>query len=171
MSNDYSSVWDDFSQFKISEVEQSDTGIAPANVEFEYKNPAISIDTGGDFVEHNIVGGATVRQRIGDRPLEVDISGVCEEGTANDLDRLRNAEFGTIESSRFPTDSITVHFVSINTSPLKDGGAVKQDSDEFLYTYTLNCVEIRDSADLSGTPAEGEGTVGGGGTTDEEGAP
>lgn len=146
MSNDYSSAYDDFSQFKVSGVVSSDTGTAASSIEFEYKNPSISIDSGAEFVKHDIIGGAQVRQRIGDKPLQLSIDGVCEESTANDLDSLRNAEYGTIESSRFPNDSITVHFVSVSTSPLEDGGAVRQDGDSFLYTYTMDCVEIRDSA-------------------------
>lgn len=143
---DYTDAYDDFSQFKISGVESSDTGSAASEITFEYTNPSITIDSGAEFVTHNIIGGATVRQRIGDKPLEISITGVCEESTANDLDTLRNAKLGTIESSRFPNDSITVHFVTVNTQPLEDGGAVRQDGSEFLYTYDMQCVEILDSA-------------------------
>lgn len=143
---DYAQAYDDFSGFEIDTIEESDTGTAPSSISFEYTNPSITIDSGAEFVVHNIVGGAQVRQRIGDNPLEISIDGVCKESTAADLDQLRNAKFGTIYSSRFPDGAVVVHFVSVGTDPLEDGGAVKQDGEEFLYTYNMQCVEIRDSA-------------------------
>jgi hypothetical protein len=111
---------------------------------FEYKAPAISVDTAGRFVKHDIIGGSTVRQKIGEDPIEVSIKGVCREPVARRLDQLRNAKYGTILSKRLPDESLRVQFASTTTSPLDDGGAVAltDDDGEFLYTYTLSTVEI-----------------------------
>lgn len=143
----YKDTYDNFTGFFIESIKGSDTGPTPGSIDFEYNNPAIGIDTGGNYVTHDIIGGATVRQRIGDKPLEVDISGICTEETAGQLELLRNAKYGTIHASRLPTGSVQVHFVSINTTPMEDGGSADMNSGEFLYSYTLNCVEILDTGD------------------------
>jgi len=109
---------------------------------FEYKAPAIAVDTAGRFATHEITGGSTVRQKIGEEPIEVSINGVVKEPTARRLDNLRDAQFGTILSNRLPRGSLQVHFASTSTSPLQDGGAVAMDDDEFLYTFDMSCVEV-----------------------------
>jgi hypothetical protein len=135
-------VFNDFVDFYIDSIVESDTGKAPDSIEFEYNNPAIGIDTGANFVVHEIIGGATVRQRISDSPLEVSVSGVVRAPTAKKIAKLRNAKYGTIYSSQFTSDSLTVHFASVSTSPMEDGGAVHIGDDELLYTFDLECVEI-----------------------------
>lgn len=114
------------------------------SIVFEYEAPAIAVDTSGRFVTHEIIGGSTVRQKVGEDPVEVTIDGVCKESTAKRLDNLRNAKYGTIISNRLANESLRVHFASTSTTPLEDSGAVglTDDSGEFLYTYTLNCVEV-----------------------------
>lgn len=130
-------------QFEVDSVVDGDTGKTPSTpIEFEYPNPAISIDTGGNFVVHDIIGGATVRQRIGDQPLEIGITGVCIEETAKQLELLRNVEFATLLSDRFPQDSVTVHVISVSTDPMESGGSADLKSGEFLYSFTLECVEV-----------------------------
>lgn len=117
---------------------------ASSEINFEYKAPAISSDTSGRFATHEILGGSTVRQKIGEAPMELEITGVCKESKARQLDTLRDAKFGTILSNRLPGKSLDVHFASISTSPLEDGGAVAiGDFDgEFLYTFDLSAVEV-----------------------------
>lgn len=114
------------------------------SIQFEYEAPAIAVDTSGRFVTHEIIGGSTVRQKVGEDPVEVTIDGVCKESTAKRLDNLRNAKYGTIISNRLANESLRVHFASTSTTPLEDSGAVAltDDDGEFLYTYTLNCVEV-----------------------------
>lgn len=133
-------------------------------ITFEYPAPAISVDGSGRFATHEIIGGSTVRQKIGEDPIEVSINGICKESTARQLDNLRDAASGTIYSNRLPGGSLDVQFASMSTSPMSDSGAVDlTDTDsEFLYTYTLECVEV-----LVGQKEFEEGTAG---TPDEGGA-
>lgn len=133
--------------FQIVDIDNGGTGPTPDEIDFEYRNPAIGIDTGSNYVKHDIIGGATVRQRIGDKPLDISIGGVCTEGTARQLEQLRNADAATLLSERFPQNSVRVHIASLSTNPMEDGGAADIQSGEFLYSFDLNCVEILDSAD------------------------
>lgn len=144
-----STAFDDPNNFRIEipADAESDTGPVPEVINFEYTNPAISINTGGRFIKHGIIGGATVRQRIGDEPLEIDITGVCIEQTARQIALLRNAKYVILYSGHLPVGSIRAQIVSISTDPFEEGGAVKLGEDEFLYSYTLNAVEIDDSGD------------------------
>lgn len=114
------------------------------SINFTYEAPAISVDTAGRFIKHGIVGGSTVRQKIGEDPIQVNIDGICKESTALRLDTLRDAKYGTIYSNRLPNGSLRVHFASTSTSPLDDGGAVaiSDESGEFLYNYTMSAVEV-----------------------------
>jgi len=131
--------------FEISSLTwEEDATTTFGSIEFEYSAPAISVDSSGRFVKHEIIGGMTVRQKIGENPINVDISGVCKESIAKKLDGLRNAKYGKIFSNRLPGESLTVQFASVSTSPLEDGGAVAltDSSSEFLYQYTISAVEI-----------------------------
>lgn len=131
-----------------------DINEAPDEIEPTYKAPAISIDTSGKFVEHEIIGGGTVRQKIGHEPLEINVSGVCKETKAVEIDKLRYAKTATLQSDRFLGGSVNVHLASISTSPLEEQGAVNlketetqfsgEESRELLYTYELSCVEVFD---------------------------
>ena len=112
------------------------------SIEFDYAAPAISVDTSGRFVNQEIVGGSTVRQKIGEEPIEVVVNGVVKEPNARRLDNLRDAKYGDIYSSRLPGGSLRVQFASTSTSPLKDSGAVQIADEEFLYSFTLSCVEV-----------------------------
>lgn len=112
-------------------------------IEFELPAPDIAVDSSARFAKHEIVGGSTVRQRIGEDPIEVDISGVCREPTARKLDGLRDAKFGIILSRRLTGASLKVQFASVSTSPETSGGSVlMEDDDEFLYNFDLSCVEV-----------------------------
>lgn len=129
-----------------------DTDEAPEEIQPEYKAPSVSVDSSGRFAEHEIIGGTTVRQKIGNDPLEISVSGVCIETTASQINKLRYATYGTIYSDVLPGNSIKVQFASVSTSPLEDSGAVplsEVDSDfesaddrEFLYNFELSCVEV-----------------------------
>lgn len=160
-------AFSDFSGFFIDSIEESDTGPAPSSIDFDWPNPAIGTDTGSSFVTHEVIGGAMVRQRISDKPVEASITGVCRESTAQQLVQLRNAKYGTIYSSQFPNGSLTVQFASISTSPMEDGGAVEIGDSEFLYTYDLECVEVLTTDGVINTnesSATGPGPdIGGGG--------
>lgn len=131
--------------FRIDNIQYEDDAeqLIPT-IEFEYTAPAITKDAAGRFAEHEIIGGATVRQKIGEKPIEVSITGVCTEETAKQLDGLRDARYGDIYSQRFIGGSLRVQFVTASTQPLEDTGAVALDNDsqQFLYTYDLECTEV-----------------------------
>lgn len=146
-----SGSFQDALDFEITNITGSDTGPVPnGSIEFEYPNPAIGVDTGGNFVTHDIIGGATVRQRIGDQPLEISIGGVATEDTVAELELLRNALAVTLLSDRFSQNSVRVHVVSVSTDPLSDGGAADLRTGEFLYQFSLECVEILDTGEIEG---------------------
>jgi len=152
MTSDIGSAFSDgHIDFQITNIQyEGDATRATNPINFSYKRPAISIDSAGRFATHEIIGGSTVRQKIGEDPIEVSISGVCIEETAKDLDGLRDAKYGTIKSKRFNGQTLDCHFASVSTSPLEDGGAVdffgkddgKAESGDFLYTFSLECVEV-----------------------------
>lgn len=137
---------DNHTDFEISDIEYEDdaAGEQLDPITFEYTAPNISVDAAGRFISHEIIGGATVRQKIGEDPVEVQIEGICKEPTARALDGLRDAEFGKIYSSRLVGGELVVHFASVSTAPLEDGGAVAvaDTSGEFLYQFDLSCVEV-----------------------------
>lgn len=110
----------------------------PETIEFAPRdNPDISVDSSARFTKHNIIGGDVVRQKIGEDPLNIGVSGVCDEETAKDIDKLRNAKTGTLISDRIET---RVQFASASTDPIESGGAVDMDTGDYLYSYTLNLI-------------------------------
>jgi hypothetical protein len=145
--------------FQIADIAYEDDaeGNRPDPIEFRYTAPNITVDSAGRFATHKIIGGTTVRQKIGEDPIEVEIEGVCTETVARQLDGLRDAEFGTIFSERLVGGSLDVHFASSNTSPLEDGGAVamSDSSGEFLYSFTLSTVEVNVKPDRTETGGGG----------------
>lgn len=124
-----------------------------------YGRPAISIDNKARFVTHEIIGGTTVRQKIGEEPREASISGVCIEETARELDTLRDAKRANIFCDRFPGGSMTVHIASVSTSPLDDGGAANITQGEIIYNWSMKAVEINSlgrGGSSSGDSSDGE---------------
>lgn len=138
--------------FQITNIEYEDDASSTTSPikNFSYGRPSISVDTSGRFAKHEIIGGSTVRQKIGEDPIEVSISGVCVEARAKELDGLRDAKYGTIKSKRLTGETLDCHFASVSTGPLEDGGAVsffgrddgKAEQGDFLYTFDLECVEV-----------------------------
>lgn len=122
-------------------VSDEETGASvPDEIEFAPNdNPDISVDTSGRFKEHEIIGGVTVRQKIGEAPVEISVRGVCNEDTAKKIDQLRNARKANFISDRI---SMTVHIASSSTSPLESGGAADMNTGDLLYSYNLNLVGL-----------------------------
>ena len=149
MGNFAESYGRDFTEFEIDNIVWEEDAVDEVDsIEPEYRSPAIAVDSAGRFVTHEIIGGKTVRQKIGEDPIEISIDGVCKESTARDLDLLRDAKYGTVRANRLPFSGIRVHFASISTEPFDDAGAVGLSNEspttesEFLYTYTIECVEL-----------------------------
>lgn len=136
-----------------AETTEEDTLFAK-DIQFgEFSNPSVAIDGAGRFAKHEIIGGATVRQKVGEDPLNISIDGVCDERTANRIDGLRNVKKATIISSRLPGSqreggnssggaSMTVQFGSTSTEPLGDGGVADLETGELLYSYSIEAIEV-----------------------------
>ena len=123
------------------EDERGDTGY---QIRFDYPNPTVSIDTAGRFAKHEIIGGSTVRQKIGEDPINVSVNGVCKRRTANQIDSLRDAKSGQIFSDRLPgsNDSLRVQFGSTSTEPMTDGGSADITDGRYLYSFQINVIEV-----------------------------
>lgn len=143
---DVSNTWDSSTvDFEISALSyEDDAEETPGAITFEYARPAISVDNKARFVTHEVIGGSTVRQKIGEEPRELSIKGVVVESTAVDLDSLRDAKEGKIFCNRLPGDSMNAQFASVSTSPLEDGGAGRLKDGEFLYNFKLKALEVNE---------------------------
>jgi hypothetical protein len=117
-------------EFKL----ENDTGI---------NNPTISIDGGARYSTKKILGGFTVRQKVGEKPLNISIDGVCFAPTAAKIDALREVDLATIHSGRFLNETATVFFTDTSTEPMTDGGAADLKTGNLLYSYSLKAVEAR----------------------------
>lgn len=138
-----SNAFDDQTDFEINTIAYEDDGSGPSNINFEYARPSISVDNKGRFVTHEVVGGTTVRQKIGEEPRELSITGVVKgESMAKAIDSLRDAEVGTIVCNRLPGGSMDAQFASMSTSPIEDGGGVAIEDGQFLYTFDMKVIEV-----------------------------
>lgn len=122
---------DIFTIQNISEGSQS-------TIELKYNQPDISVSTGIRFIEHDIIGGITLRQRVGEEPVEVSVSGICTTTEARLIDELRFEDVVTITSNR--VSSMRVQIDSTSTKPLTEGGAFDED-DEWTHTFSIEFVE------------------------------
>lgn len=115
-------------------------GSVPGSIDFgPNDNPDISVDTSGRFITHEIIGGVSVRQKLGEDPVEISVRGVCDENTASQIDKLRNAKEANFISDRI---SMVVQVASTSTEPMEQGGAADMDTGKLLYTYRMNLVGI-----------------------------
>jgi len=111
-------------------------------IDFEpYGNPTISVDTSARFAVHDILGGTTVRQKIGEKPREISISGVCTETVVRKVNQLNKAKLVSLNSDVIG-DVVRCQVASTSTDPLDDGGAADMDGGEFLYDFSISLVEV-----------------------------
>jgi len=108
---------------------------------FKYKKPSISVKTQANFAEHDVFGDVTVRQKLGEKPDEISVEGICTAEEANDVDELVYHEVVELVSNRW---SGVVHVASTSTNPISEGGGMDLDSD-WIYSFTIECVEITES--------------------------
>lgn len=166
---DLSAAYNDRVPFKIVDIKTEEDVTAPlirressqfltqlteGEITFnEFPNPTVAIDGAGRFAKHEIIGGATVRQKIGEDPLNISINGVCNAATANKIDALRDVRTAKIISSRLPGSTrdnnrseggagLTVHIGSTSTEPIEDGGAADLTTGDLLYSYSINAIEV-----------------------------
>lgn len=109
-----------------------------AFVEFKYKQPSVSVSTSANFSEHDVFGDVTVRQKLGEKPDEISVEGMCTAEEANFVDQLIYQEIVELVSHRW---SGVVHVASTSTDPITDGGGQDLEGD-WLYSFTVECVEI-----------------------------
>jgi len=112
-------------------------------IEFEYEQPDVSVDTSARYVDHDIIGGRTVRQRVGEDPTQITVEGICTKEEALRLDRLYQSDLVTFES--FRTGRITAQATSSSTNPIDSGGGVGYPSENselsVLYEFSITLVE------------------------------
>jgi hypothetical protein len=136
--------------------------VSGGSISFEYGRPEISIDNKARYVTHDIIGGKTVRQKIGEEPREVSISGIVIEETAIQLDKLRDANTGRIKCDRLPSGTMNSQFPSVSTSPMSSGGSARIEDGELLYRFNMKAIEVRRAAPPKEEQAEDEGQTSGG---------
>lgn len=118
------------------------TSLSFSMIDFEpYGNPSVSTDSSGRFATHEIIGGTTVRQKVGEDPMEITINGVCTETVAQRVNQLNKAKLVSINSDVIG-GLIRGQIASTSTDPIDDGGGVNMDGGEFLYEFTINFVEV-----------------------------
>lgn len=147
----YQDVFDGRTPVVIDEIEYTGSEIAyPETIEFDsYDNPDIDISVSGRFATHEIIGGITVRQKIGRDPVEISVNGVCSEDTAKQIDTLRRATTARFISER---KTMVVQIASASSQPLEKGGAADLDTGDYLYSYNLNLIGIETPGFAGGTP-------------------
>lgn len=149
-----SEAFDGKVDFEITKIVDDDGNlIEGGNITFEYRRPEISIDNKARYVEHEIIGGKTVRQKVGEEPREATINGIVIEETARQLDKLNEANTGLIKCDRLPSGSMPSQFPSVSTSPMSSGGSARIEDGELLYTFDMKAVEVKR---LAPTPDEQE---------------
>lgn len=109
--------------------------------EFAYNNPDISVQTAGRFVTHEVVGGVTVRQKVGEDPVEIEIKGACTTEEANFIDSLHVNDVVSLSSHRY--DAATAQVASSSTNPFEEGGAVSPRMGTWTHTFSVNLVEVQ----------------------------
>lgn len=114
-------------------------------IAFKYKQPSVSVSTQANFAEHDVFGDVTVRQKLGEKPDEISVNGICTAEEANDVDNLVYQEVVELVSNRW---SGVVHVASTSTDPISEGGGQDLQSN-WIYSFTIECVEITESIDKS----------------------
>ena len=116
-------------------------------ITFEYEQPNVSVDTNARFIEHEVIGGMTVRQKVGEEPMEINVDGICTRGEARLIDNLY--EETTVEFNSYRTGVVIAQVVSTSTDPYDDGGAVavfdnedEDSSSDTIYTFSISLVEV-----------------------------
>ena len=64
-------------------------------IPLEYEQPNVSISSQARYVEHEVIGGMTVRQKVGEEPKQIAIDGICLEDTASSFQDLHEEDFVT----------------------------------------------------------------------------
>lgn len=127
-------------------------------VSFEYSQPNISVSKSIRYAEHKVIGGTTVRQRLGEDLPEITIEGVCTVSEANSIDRMSGMRTVEVVSNRWEGEA---EVASTSTRPITDGGARDYDRN-WLHRFTI---ELIGATETSQTDLPEDAETGGGGDT------
>jgi hypothetical protein len=113
-------------------------------LELTFPQPNISKDAGTKTIEHDIIGGKTVLQKIGEEATEIEIEGICTRDESMTIDEMVNDDVIYVRSHRHEGYAV---LDSASTSPISDGGGiigVTNGGKEFNWSheFTISCKEI-----------------------------
>lgn len=112
--------------------------LAGTYLELEYSQPDIEVNSSANYVDHNVFGDVTVRQKTGESPDQISMTGICTEEEANLIDNLPAFDYVDVLSSRW---SGFAQVASTNTSPYEEAGAQRGDG-QWLHSFTIELVEV-----------------------------
>lgn len=107
----------------------------------QYNQPHLEPSTGIRDVEHNVISGATVVQKLGDEAERYTLRGDCFEDDLRELADLTGETVGL----RHPVRTTNVLIRSVDGSHTGQYETVKRDDEsyrEWVYNYTVDMVEI-----------------------------
>lgn len=116
-------------------------GGTDVTIDFEYEQPDVTVETGTRYTDHEVIGGITVRQKIGEEPMRVDLNGICTRDEARNIDELRNADY--VEFDSYRTGTVMMQVEGTETSPYAEGGAVavNNGSSDMVYEFAIQLTE------------------------------
>lgn len=140
----YVTAFEGRSETLIEEVSTDESTSLPfSTIDFSpYGNPDVSVTSGARYATHEIIGGTTVRQKLGEDPREIEVSGVCTEPVAQQVNQLHKADLCSLNSDVVGGELIRCQIPSTSTKPLESGGSADMDGGEFLYDFNINLIEV-----------------------------
>jgi hypothetical protein len=140
----YVSAFEGRSETLIEQVTtDDDVSLSFEIIDFDpYGNPDVSVTAGSRYATHDIIGATTVRQKLGEEPREIEVSGVCTEPVAQQVNRLHRAELCSLNSDVVAGELIRCQIPSTSTNPLESGGSADMDGGKFLYDFNINLIEV-----------------------------
>lgn len=112
--------------------------VADPFVHLEYAQPDVSVDTSARYVNHEVIGDITVRQKLGEDPANISIDGLCTKEEANKIDQLTEFPYIELVSNRW---SGFAQVASTTTSPHSPGGSQDKDG-RWLHTFSIELSEV-----------------------------
>lgn len=117
--------------------------VSVGGINFKHSQPDVSVSSGARYVEHEVIGDTVVRQKIGESPDEITITGVCTVDEASQIDDLIYEKEVTVISNRWEG---IAQVDSTNTDPLSEGGAIA--GGDWTHSYTIDLTGIEEQAEI-----------------------
>lgn len=113
-------------------------------IELTFPQPNISKDAGTNTVEHDVIGGKTIVQKLGEKATEIEIEGICTIDEADQIDRILKDDVIYLRSYRHEGYAV---LDSTSTTPISNGGAIVGARNgckfEWSHEFTINCKSIQ----------------------------